>query len=127
MGKVMSYERALQVHKEWKEVQARKKARKEEQERRRQEEIRKAAEIRKKREKKLEEERLKKQQKEEEYQWKKDREIEMDDWILYDTGALYSKYEMLHLDELYPNEKGRLSDRFWELIEIGKKEICQKD
>ncbi len=39
------------------------------------------------------------------------------------TNNLYSKYELEHIEELYPNETGRLSKKYWLLIEKVKKEL----
>ena len=114
----MSYERALEVYKNWKVVQERKKQRKEEQEKKRLEEIRHQAEIRKKREQKLEEQRKKEQEKIDKMEWERARTIDMSDWILEDKGGLYTKYELEHIEELFPREKCRINwDLFDKLIE----------
>lgn len=60
----------------------------------------------------------------EQAQWERLRSIPMDDWILQDKGEFYTKYELEHIEELYPNERGRLSDRFFEIIEEAKKEYA---
>ena len=114
MGRTMSYERALEVYRDWKKVQERKKQRKQEQEKKRLEEIKRQAEIRKKREKKLEEQRKKEEEKREKKEWERARTIDMSDWILKDSGDLYTEYELRHIEELYPREKGRIN---WELFD----------
>ena len=37
-------------------------------------------------------------------------------WWMDDDTELYSKYELLNIERLYPNEKGRLTEYYWELI-----------
>lgn len=37
-------------------------------------------------------------------------------WMNEDDTELYSKYELLNIERLYPNEKGRLTEYYWELI-----------
>lgn len=45
----------------------------------------------------------------EQAQWERFRSIPMDDWILYDTGELYTEYELRNIETLHPREKGRLN------------------
>lgn len=37
-------------------------------------------------------------------------------WMNEDDTELYSKDELLNIERLYPNEKGRLTEYYWELI-----------
>lgn len=124
MGKVMSYERALEVHKEWKERQARKKAREQARAQREEEErkkrIAKDAEIRKRREEKQAELQRKMEEEEAERFAMEARTMSIyhKKWMVRerDDNELYTKDELEHIDELYPEETGRLTEKYWEMI-----------
>lgn len=119
MGRCRTYEEALAAHRKWKEQQARKK---EMEEARRQKEleerlirIQKDAEKRHKREQQHKEEEEKKQRK-----YLQSLRQPTDNTRWFDQMALcggYSKYELQHIEECHPDEKGRLSDKYWQLIE----------
>lgn len=121
MGKVMSYERALQVHQEWLEKRERKKAREAErakrEEEKRKKRIAKDAELRKKREAKQAEELAKKEELASKQLQRQMRTIPTNykKWIANDSndGELYTLYELQHIEELYPEETGRINWREW--------------
>lgn len=117
----MSYERALQVHKEWLERQARKKAREQARARREEEErkkrIAKDAEIRKRREEKQAELQRKMEEEEAERLARQMRTIPISHkkWMARerDDSELYTLYELQHIEELYPEESGRINWSVW--------------
>lgn len=137
MGRTRTYLEALEAHRKWKEQQARKKAREEEWARKRAERELLKQEKQKEREAKRQQAELQQKQKEEEqerikrerYEWDKQRDISDIKWMekkYSDYYGLYSKYELQHIEELFPEETGRLSDRFFEIIEEAKKEYAEK-
>lgn len=114
MGKVRSYNEALEAHRKWKQVQARKKEKEEQKRLKREEEIKKDAERRHRREEKAE----RKRKEEEERKWNKRlREMRRPDPSHATSGDIYTEEELRNLEQLYPNEVGRLTERYWEIID----------
>ena len=50
----------------------------------------------------------------EQAEWERARCIPMDDWILKDSGDLYTEYELRNIETLYPREKGRLNFKWFD-------------
>ena len=133
MGRTRTYLEALEAHRKWKEQQARKKAREEEWARKRAERELLKQEKQKEREARRQQAELQQKQKEEEqerikrerYEWDKQRDISDIKWMekkYSDYYGLYSKYELQHIEELFPEESGRINWSVWNaLVEEGKK------
>lgn len=129
MGKLRTIEQQLEAHRKWLEQREKRKAREEEWARKRAEKEKLKEAKRKEREAKRQQMLLQTRQKEEQRreeqeanrQQRENRTIPIyhRKWMVrerYDE-ELYTKYELEHIEELYPEEQGRINfDVFWRLV-----------